>query len=167
MLQGSIMARGQPISRLSYVLEQRIRARLRKLGPDSPELRETLLRIGFLVETEAKFNVRRRQIVDTGRLLNSIRTELFRKGSIVGVRVGSFGVPYAAMHEFGGPFTDRQRRAMFASLRDSGRLRRNRVSKGVIRGNTFISRPYLRPAVAKSRSRISDILQDFLRRATR
>ena len=147
---------------LSAELERRILTKIRRLGPDSIELRETLLKIGILLETEMKFNIRRKQMVDTGKLLNSIRHELFREQSVVGVRVGSFGVPYARMHEFGGPFTDRQRRAMFASLRRTGKLKRDRVSKGIIRGNTFVGRPFMRPAVVKHRQRIVDLLKAWI-----
>jgi phage gpG-like protein len=159
-----IMARAR-LNNLSDEIERRLQRRLKKLDPDSPQTKEALLRIGILIESEAKFNVRRKQIVDTGRLLNSIRHELYRNKDKAGVRVGSFGLPYAAMHEFGGPFTDRQRRAMFASLRASGKLRRDRVSKGVIRGNTFIARPFLRPAVEKHKPRIVDIVRNLIRGA--
>jgi len=151
------------LKNLGNEIERRILMRVRKLNPDSLELRETLLRIGILLETEMKFNIRRKQIVDTGRLINSIRHELYQRGDTVGVRVGSFGVPYAAQNEFGGPFTDNQRRAMFASLRRTGKLRRDRVSKGVIRGNTFSARPFLRPAVETHRQRIIEIFKTFLR----
>lgn len=124
-----------------------------------------MLRIGLLLEAETKLNIRRKGIIDTGRLLNSIRTEFYTRGDVVGVRVGSFGVPYAAMHEFGGAFTDRQRRAMFASLRDRGRLGANRktVDKGVIQGSRFRDRPYIRPAVATHKARILDIIRGLFR----
>ncbi|NCY21575.1 hypothetical protein EBX31_06430 [bacterium] len=39
--------------------------------------------------------------IRTGNLINSIRWELFSSRGIEGVSVGSFGVPYAAIHEFG------------------------------------------------------------------
>lgn len=150
---------------LSLEIERRIQAKIARFEPDSPQLREALLRIGFLLEAEAKLNARRQGIIDTGRLINSIRSQFYRRANSVGITVGSFGVPYAAMHEFGGPFTDRQRRAMFASLRDRGKLgpRSVRVSKGIIQGNRFVARPYLRPALQKHRGRILDIIRDLLR----
>lgn len=150
-----------PLQNLSVEIERRIAQRIRKFEPDSPKLKEALLRIGFLLEAETKLNVRRKGIIDTGRLMNSIRHEVYRNGTKVGVRVGSFGVPYAAMHEFGGPFTDRQRRAMFASLRERGRLgpRRLTVDKDVIQGGRFLARPYLKPAVQTHRQRIIEIIR--------
>jgi len=152
------------LQNLGDEIERRILSRLKRLQPDSLELRETMLRIGILLETEMKFNIRRKQIVDTGRLLNSIKHEIYREGKDrIGVKVGSFGVPYAAQHEFGGPFTDAQRRAMFASLRRTGRLRRERGSKGVIRGNYFAARPFFRPAVQTHRKRVIDLLKQWMR----
>lgn len=144
-------------------LERRVIERLKRLNPNSLELREALLRIGIMLETEIKFNIRRKQIVDTGRLLNSIKHELYIKGTTAGVQVGAFGVPYAAQHEFGGPFTDHQRRAMFASLRRTGKLQRQKANKGVIRGNTFAARPFMRPAVRVLQPRIIDILRSYVR----
>jgi phage gpG-like protein len=149
---------------LSAEIERRIKARMDRFAPDDPRLREALLRIGFLVEAEAKMNVRRRGIIDTGRLLNSIRSEFFRRKDKAGIMIGSFGVPYAAMHEFGGPFTDKQRRAMFASMRERGKLGPVRKpGKGIIRGNVFTARPYLRPAVIRHAPRIIDIIRNLFR----
>lgn len=159
------MAQRVDLPDLSAELDRRIRAKMAKLEGGSQQTREALLRIGLLVEAEAKLNIRRKGIIDTGRLFNSIRHELYRRGpNITGVRIGSFGVPYAAMHEFGGPFTSQQRRAMFASLRDRGKLGPVRQpGKGIIRGNTFTARPFLRPAVEKHKARIVDIIRSLFR----
>lgn len=146
---------------LAHELELRIQKRIRRYQPGDKRLKEALLRIGFLLEGEAKLNVRRKGIIDTGRLLNSIRHELFRTKTTAGVRVGSFGVPYAKLHEFGGPFTDRMRRAMFAKFKDEGRT--NRINKNVIQGHRVIDRPYLRPALAKHKNRIVQIIIDMMR----
>lgn len=159
------MARSVPLTGLGQELERRIARRMRKFEPKQPEMKEAMLRIGFLLESEAKLNIRRQGIIDTGRLFNSIRSEFYERGSIVGVRVGSFGVPYASLHEFGGNFTDRQRRAMFASLRERGRLGPRRIGpdKGVIQGGRFLARPYLRPAVITHKRRIIDIIRELFR----
>lgn len=153
-----------PITALSAEIERRIKARIGRFQPDDPAMREAMLRIGLLVEAEAKLNIRRKGIIDTGRLLNSIRSEFYRSKDKAGIRIGSFGVPYAAMHEFGGPFTDKQRRAMFASLRDRGKLGPVRQQgKGVIQGGRFMERPFIRPAVEKHKSRIIDIIRSLFR----
>lgn len=152
-----------PLNNLADEIERRIARKMRSLGPDSPKLREAMLRIGFLIESQAKLNIRGHGAIDTGRLLNSIRSEFYKNGNRVGVRTGSFGIPYASMHEFGGPFTDRQRRAMFAALRDRGKLKGPRVSKGVVQGNRFMARPYLRPAVRTHKGRILDIIRGLFK----
>jgi phage gpG-like protein len=149
---------------LGLELERRIRTRLKKFSPDDPRMKEAMIRIGILIESQAKINVRRQGIIDTGRLVNSIRHEFYREENKVGVRVGSFGVPYAALHEFGGPFTDRQRRAMFASLKERGKLgpKRAKVDKDVASGGRFRARPYLRPALATHKNRIIAILRGLI-----
>ena len=155
---------GVPLKNLSQEIENRIALKMRAIEPNSPKMRETLLRIGFIIEAQAKMNIRKVGAIDTGRLLNSIRSEFYQSGDKVGIRVGSFGVPYAALHEFGGPFTDRQRRAMFASMRDRGKLGPGKgVDKGVIQGGRFLARPYLKPAVETHRNRIIDIIRNLFR----
>jgi phage gpG-like protein len=128
-----------------------------ELAPNSPQLKEAFIRIGLYVSALAKMEARRKGIVDRGRLINSIRYEFFTKGSQVGVLVGSFNVKYAALNEFGGVFTEQMRRAMFYSMRKRGGSRRG--SKGVIQGNRFRARPYLRPAFTKSRTFVLDTLR--------
>lgn len=151
-----------PLKDLPRELERRIAVRLKKFEPDSRQMREALTRIGIMIEGQAKINVRKHTMIDSGRLINSIRYELFKSPGQAGVRVGPFGIPYAAMHEFGGVMTDRQRRAMFASLRERGKLGKTRQAKGVIVGGRFRERPYLRPAVLKHRARIVDIIRGLL-----
>ena len=160
------MATKVPLTQLSLELERRIQAKLSRYSPDSPELKAAFFRIAILVESQAKINIRRAGIIDTGRLLNSIRHEFYQDKDKVGVRIGPFGVPYAALHEFGGHFSDRQRRAMFASLRDRGKLgpKSVKVNKNVIEGNTWRARPYLGPAVAAMKPRIIEILRGILKK---
>lgn len=145
---------------ISKALELRIQRKFAALDPEDPKMRVALLRAALLVEAEAKLNIRRKGIIDTGRLLNSISHVFFKSRAGGGVRIGSFGVPYAAIHEFGGVFDIRQRRAMFSALGKRGKLNGpdSRVSKGVIIGNTFKARPYLRPALEKHVQRISRII---------
>jgi len=153
-----------PLRNLTAELERRILKRVRVYEPGSPQLKEALLRIGFLVEAQTKINIRNQGIVDTGRLFNSIRSEYYRDGNRVGIRTGSFGVPYARQHEFGGTFTNQQRRAMFADLRDRGKLGPGKgIDKGIVQGNRIIARPYLRPAILMHTNRILDIIRGLFR----
>lgn len=141
----------------------RLNEQTKSAQPNSPELRSALTRIGILIQTQTKINIRQRGIIDTGRLLNSIRYEFFLEQHIAGINVGSFGVPYAAMNEFGGIMTENQRRAMFAALARSGKLKGGRKSKNVItREGRWKARPYLRPAVRNHTERIIAILREAL-----
>jgi phage gpG-like protein len=158
------MGKKVALKNLGEEIERRISARIRKYEPNSPELKAAMLRIGFLLEAQAKINLRRQGIIDTGRLLNSIRSEFYIDRSKVGIRVGSFGVPYASLHEFGGTFTDRQRRAMFGALRDRGKLGPGKgIDKGVVQGGRFLSRPYLRPAIVSHKNRIIEIIRNLFK----
>ena len=86
---------------LAEVLTARIQRKLKLLESGNPRLKEIMFRIGAKIEGEAKLNIRRAGLIDTGRLINSIRHFVFVKGQEVDLVVGSFAVPYAAVHEFG------------------------------------------------------------------
>lgn len=143
----------------------RLQQRTAALAPDSPVLKEALTRVGLYVSSLAKIEARRKGIISTGRLVNSLRYEFFRKGSVVGVSIGSFNVPYAAMNEFGGRVTPRQYRAMMARMGKSGVVRRK--GKGVVtgspeKGGYWRARPYLRPAFTRGRPFIVDTIRAAL-----
>lgn len=151
------MAVYKDVNSLIYKLQAKTSA----LAPESPVLKEALTRIGMYIATLAKIEARRQGIIDSGRLINSIRYEFFKQGTRTGILVGSFNVKYAALHEFGGVFSDQMRRAMFASMRRTGRARPG-ANKNVIQGNRFKARPYLRPSVLKSRTFVIDTLRAAL-----
>lgn len=137
------------------------------LSPDSPALKAGLGKIALVIAARAKANIQSQRIIDQGHLLNSIAYQFYRPSSTgVGIQVGSFGVPYAAINEFGGPVTERMRRAMFASMRRRGIMQPNaaknarRNSKGVITGNIWRARPYLTPAFEASLDMVIDTLAD-------
>jgi phage gpG-like protein len=138
----------------------RLRSKTAEFAPSSPKLKEAFDRIGLYITGLAKLEARRQGIYDSGRLVKSLRYEFFRRGDVQGIMVGSFNVKYAAMNEFGGPFTDLQRRAMFSAMGRRGGAKR--PSKGVIRGNNWRARPYLRPAFTKSRGFMIDTLRAAL-----
>lgn len=158
------MAQTIKIGDLTTVLEKRIQTRLQNLSPKSPRIKEVLMRIGLMIETQAKINIRRQHLIDTGTLLNSIKYVLFQRGVTSGVEVGSFGVPYAAAHEFGfeGPvnvrsFTRNQtvafgKRIPAKPVTVSAHTRFMRVRE----------RPYLRPAVRKVQAEIADLIKGLV-----
>ena len=136
----------------------------KNISSGSPMITQSLLRIAMMVISKAKINVRRHRMVDTGRLINSLRWEFYRQGDTEGVYIGSFGVKYAAMNEFGGEVSERQRRAMFASF---GSRKTKLPSKGIIRksgaGWRWKPRPYLRPALKESQQYIMETIREYLR----
>lgn len=142
-------------------LVDRMAKRFQLIRKDSPALYNAFERIGMLVSARAKANVRRWGMIDTSRLINSLRYEHYKVEGGLGVKVGSFSVPYAALHEFGGPFKDSMRRAMFADLRRRGKLDRTR-NKNVIQGSHFTARPYLLPAFRATRPFIIETLKKAL-----
>lgn len=128
---------------------------------DTSNLREPLTRIGVQVAALAKLNIRRWGMIDTGRLLNSIRYELFQVGNRAGVEIGSYGVPYAQILHFGGPFTEAMRKAMFASMK-ARKSKVSRPSKGFMKRGRFPARPYLTSALVQSRAMIIDTLRNAM-----
>lgn len=148
---------------LVAALRTRIMDRLSRYRPNDPALREATLRIGLMLEAQAKINIRNNRQVDGGGLLNSIRHQIYSDGNTTTVEVGSYGLRYAAINEFGGPFTDRMRKAMFANLRKQGKLGPLPRSKGIIIANNYRARPFLQPALTKHRTRITEILRQVFR----
>jgi phage gpG-like protein len=126
-------------------------------------------RIGMKVSADMKLLAARQRIIDRGHLVNSLRYEFVNdRPGVTGINVGSFNVVYAAMNEFGGNFTDRQRRAMFASLSDryGGKIpKRARSGTSVIQGNYWRPRPFIRPAVKMNQKYIVDMIRTAFRDA--
>lgn len=119
-----------------------------------------------LLEAAAKQNVRRRSglNVRTGALLNSIQSDVKEEdGEIVGY-VGSYGVPYAAVHEFGHNFPARMVLPRFANaLSWVGPDGRRAFSKGHMVGPYRVpARPFIRPAFDENKDMIYDRFRIFM-----
>lgn len=142
----------------------RIQAQTRAVAPGSPQLEEALTRIALYVTSVAKLNVRGQNLIDTGRLLNSIRHEFFKDGPIEGVRIGSFNVPYAAVHEFGYrgvqnvPAYSRRMTQAFGRPVDPRQINVGAHSRNM----NIRARPYLRPAIKTTRTFVLDTLRAAL-----
>jgi len=137
----------------SEILIQRLSRHAKEFQGDSKMIKAAMVEIGLLITNETKLNLRRKGIIDSGFLMNSIGFVLDGNERESSLKVGSFGVPYAAIHEFGMNVTERMRRGMFATLRATGKLGK-RPSKGILVGNKFLARPYLMPAFTKHQKRI-------------
>lgn len=82
-------------------MSEKLITEIRNIVGSSSEIRTRLLRVANLLRNQMILNIRKRGLIDTGNLLNSIRYEFYNNQDSQGVLVGSFGVPYAAVHEFG------------------------------------------------------------------
>jgi phage gpG-like protein len=131
----------------------RLQKRVENFQPSNPRLKQAFTRIGLYVSAITKLNVRRRGLIDTGRLMNSIRYEFTKDAKGEGIQVGSFGVPYAAVHEFG--FNGRVNVRAFT--------RRGKPVQAHSRNVRIRQRPYLRPALAHARLFILDTLREALK----
>lgn len=135
-----------------------------ELAPDSPNLKSAFVQIGLMVVATAKLEARRKRIGDTGKLINSIRYELFTKGTTTGVSIGPFGTHYAKYHEYGADLPPNAVRAMFAAMRQRSQFRPKVAGKGVFTGNAktgghIKARPFMRPALVKNQKFIIDTLR--------
>lgn len=138
------------------IILARLRVLEKNLKPDSIAIRVALTKIAIKVTNQAKINIRNHGLIDTGRLINSVRWENYREKGVEGVRIGSFGVPYAAFWEFG----------------FRGRVKVREHQRSTKRGQTTVrqhmrlvnneGRPYLRPALELHRSRIITILGEAI-----
>jgi phage gpG-like protein len=145
----------------------RLIARLERVqkshNPSSQEMKTALTRIGSVLQAEMRLNIGRHKMIDRGRLLNSIKYEIEQSGDTAFLSVGSFGIRYAAMNEFGGAMSRAQVRAMFVALREqNGKVKRS--GKGIITINPdgtgwWRERPFIRPAIIKHREFMLDMLR--------
>lgn len=144
-------------------------ARIKKMreanGPDSPQLRQALTRIGVRLAAQMRLNIRQKGIIDQGALFNSIEWKLGKDPDGSFVEVGSYGVIYAAMNEYGGAMSKRQVGAMFSAMRErSGKGKR--AGKGIVKINkdgtgNWKPRPFVRPALRDNRTYILDIIRQL------
>ena len=119
--------------------------------PDSPALVKALTEIGLRVTAIAKLKATNQRIIDSGNLRARIGYEFFKEGNISGIRIGVFGVRYAAINEFGGRVTPGMIRAIFAIKKG-----KKYKPKGIIKDMYWKPRPFLRPAFVSNRAYITD-----------
>ena len=138
-----------------------------RVSPDSTAVQVALTRAAFLITNQAKINIRQQRLIDTGRLLNSVRHEFFRTEEGQGVRVGSFGVSYAAIHEFGFQGSVRVRGHTRLMTKAFGRVLQKPVVARVsphVRQMRMPARPYLGPAFERHKDRVAEIISEALRK---
>lgn len=87
---------------IAKILEARIRKKFASLTLTNANIKKAFIDVANLIVTQAKLNVVRQGLVDFGHLRDSLRWRFIRPGLI---EMGSFGIPYARIHEFGGTIT--------------------------------------------------------------
>lgn len=156
----SFEIRLQNFNKLISILEKK----RQETSPDNPALKRALTRVGLLISNQAKLNIRKKGLIDTGRLVNSLRYEFYKPdGDGVGLRIGSFGVPYAAVWEFGGTFRIRAHNRTITQA--FGKVLKTPVVANVRSHMRTVQESrtgYLRPAFEQHKSKIIDIITSEL-----
>ena len=150
--------RRESLGWFAAVLEKRIIDRMNRLSPKGTAA--VMIRIGAMIERQAKMNIRRQHIIDTGTLLNSVRYKLFQSGPVSGVTVGSYGVPYAAAHEFG--FNEQVTVKTHTRTKAFGRATKPYTVPQYTRFQRIEKRPYLSPAGRDSKSKIIELIRSLI-----
>lgn len=132
--------------------------------PDSPAIRTAMMRAALLLQGQIKLEIRKQRLIDQGWLLNSIKWEFYNPpDGGLGIRVGSYGIPYAAVYEYGmqnykenvRPHT----RTITSAFGEPISATTVNVS-GFTRIRNVRARPYLRPAMAIQKQRIASMLAE-------
>ncbi len=131
------------------LLIKRLKAQENAMKLSSPEMTKAMTAIGSIVMGQTVQNIRTNRLIDRGHLINSISFKLFNQQGVDGVMVGSFGIPYAAIHEFG--FKG------LVQVRDH--LRRGANVRAHSRNVNVPPRRYLRRAVNKHKDLIINIIR--------
>lgn len=131
--------------------------------PMTTDQSRVLFDIANLLEAESKSNLTDEGMVDSGALRLSINASVKTLGPAKYQAAAiSKGIPYAAIHEFGGDFTWEMHKAMMWTLSKTGKLGK-KGSKGVVLGSSWPrylkARPYLRPALVDNQEKILKMLR--------
>lgn len=136
---------------------KRIQAMRAATAPDSQALRRAFHVAGGILSRDAKLNARRQGIFDTGNLWENIKYKLTKDGTKDVLEFGVYGVPYAAVHEFG--YKGIQKIRAHSRVTRSGKTAEVRAHD---RNVNIRARPYIRPALQKNRGKIVDLIREAL-----
>ena len=151
---------GTLLSKSAEIGARRLQAMAKELGSSSSTLQKALLfRIGTLVRGRAVQIATEKGVRDNGVLVNHIVYTIEQSENLGTVTIGTMGIPYARIHEYGGPITAEMKRAMFWSMRERGLLNRKKASKGFVKAGFFPERSYLRASLSESMTSIIDMIR--------
>lgn len=166
--------RDVPPDKIEETLIRRVKRRISQLNPASPELRRAMIQIGFTYQREMVSALRRSiyntppspNYVRTGRLLNSIRYTIRRVNRGHEITVGSFNVPYAAIHEFGFKGVVAVRAHKRLQTYAFGNKLEPPVNVNISAHDRSVNvkaRPYIIPGAKNAQSDVIQILRDLVR----
>lgn len=125
-------------------------------------IERAMFKMGVLIKNQAKINIRNQGMIQTRELLNSIGFKIEKNDGDFELIIGAFNNNYAHIVEFGSNnITDRVRAAMFARMREQGISKQ--PGKGIIQGNVYRGRPFMRPALDGHTRQIMAFLRDAIR----
>lgn len=129
------------------------------------KVKQALTLIGIRLQAEIKKKIRSIHLIDTGNLQNKIYYKLFQDDRGHGVAVGSYGVPYAALYEFGFHGSQNVRahsRLMNEAFGKPVKTAKQIQVKAHVRFLTVAKRPYIRPTVLAENQYILDTIRAVL-----
>lgn len=126
--------------------------RIEKAGKGDTTQR-ALMAGGFIIEAFTKINIAKQGLIQTSDLINSIGVYDATPRSVY---VGSRGVVYAAIHEFGGVIHPRYAKYLAWKSKTGEWI----FAKSV----TIPARPYLRPAVDENKGHTMDAIRETIAR---
>lgn len=146
------------------LISERISKYLRSFEAGDPRFKEAALRVSQLIVGRAKVNIRKKGLIDTERLINSIVSKVTIQGeSITEITVGSEKVPYARVLEEG----FKRSIAVSAHSRFHEHLWSQPIVpyivsvRGYNRKLRIKKRPYLRPAIRNNLTKITAIFREL------
>jgi len=143
----------------------RIMLRLDRMGADREGVRDILNEIGAMMSGEARLVARKEDILNTGRLINSIKHRITEGRNKMTVTVAPVGTFYARFQEDGARRTPASRAAMFARLRELGRIG-DRGAKPGFSPTLHRPRPFMKPAFDRHAFKTIAMLRELFKEGT-
>lgn len=171
---------------IGRILAARIAKKFSRFQTSDKDFRTAMLRVATLIEAQAVLNIRTKLNRNSkGALRASIGHRFESRNTLL---VGSFGIPYARIHEFGGTITPKTARKLAIPINKEFEGRRARDVPGLFRGKgrsndilfkknadgsimaafvlkdsvTIPPRPYLAPAIRSTRQRAIGIMANVI-----
>ena len=140
----------------------RIKIRLDRIGDHRQGISEILDDIGKLISQEARVMARQQDIINTARLINSIKHRISSGRNKITTTVAPVNVDYAKYQELGARRTPASRAAMFAKLREQGMIGL-RPAKPGFSETQHIARPFMSPAFKRHAFKAIDMIRELFK----